>query len=84
MIWLVVLLLLLLMLLLMWMMLLEGLLVALALFGILLGEVWQGRVREAKKVCAIEGCVWLFWEIELMWKGIGSLPFEGRYQGLVL
>lgn len=67
-----------------WLVLLEGMLLALALFGILLGEVWQARVREAKKVCAIEGCVWLFLEIKLLWKGIGGLPFEGRYQGLVL
>lgn len=65
-----------------WLMLVESLLVTLALFGILLGEVWQGRVPE--EVCAIEGCVCLFWEIELMWKGIRDWPFEGRYQGLVL
>lgn len=37
----------------MWLMLLESLLVTVVLFGILLGEVWQGRVREAEKVCAI-------------------------------
>lgn len=62
-----------------WLMLLESLLVTLALFGIMLGEVWQARVREAEKVC-----VWLFLEIELMWKGIRDWPFEGGHQGLVL
>lgn len=68
-----------------WLMLLESLLVTLALFGILLGEVWQGPVLEAEKVCAIEGCVWWFLEIERrMWKGIRDCPFEGGYQGLVL
>lgn len=67
-----------------WLLLLESLLVTLALFGILLGEVWQGRVCEAKEVCVIEGCVWLFREIEVMWKGICDWPSEGRYQGLVL
>lgn len=67
-----------------WLMLLESLLVTVVLFGILLGEVWQGRVREAEKVCAIEGCVWLFCEIELMWEGIRDWAFEGGYQGLVL
>ena len=40
-----------------WLLLLESLLVTLALFGILLGEVWQSPVRETKKVCVIEGCV---------------------------
>lgn len=64
--------------------LLESLLVTLALFGILLCEVWQGRVREAKEVCVIEGCVWLFWEIELMWEGICDWSSEGRHQRLVL
>lgn len=58
--------------LLLWLMLLESLLVTLALVGIRLGEVWQGRVLEAKEIWATEGCVWLFWEIELMWKGIGG------------
>lgn len=53
-------------------MLLESLLVTLALVGIRLGEVWQGRVLEAKEIWATEGCVWLFWEIELVWKGIGG------------
>lgn len=67
-----------------WLMLLESLLVTLALFGILLCEVWQGRVLVAEKICAIEGCVWWFLEIELVWKGIRDWPFEGRYQGLVL
>lgn len=64
--------------------LLESLLVTMTLFGILLDEFWQGRVWEAKKVCVIECCVWLFGKIELMWKGIRDWPSKGRYQSLVL
>lgn len=51
-----------------WLMLLVSLLVSLALFGVRLGEVWQGRVGKAEKVRAVKGCVCMFWEIELMWQ----------------
>lgn len=59
-----------------WLLLLENLLVTLALCCILLGEVWQSPVWEAKKVCVIDSCVCLFWKIELMWKRICDWPFE--------